>query len=50
MLILKKLKNVSFNLKENDVFTIRGKGKFVLKGILGTTGKGRMRISVIHYK
>nr|MBP7220830.1 RNA-binding protein [Ruminococcus sp.] len=43
-------KNVSFNLKENDVFTIRGKGKFVLKGILGTTGKGRMRISVIHYK
>lgn len=43
-------KNVSFNLKKNDVFTIRGKGKFVLKGILGTTGKGRMRISVIHYK
>ena len=43
-------KNVSLNLKENDVFTIRGKGKFVLKSILGTTGKGRIRISVIHYK
>lgn len=43
-------KNVSLNLKENDVFTIRGKGKFVLKCILGTTGKGRIRISVIHYK
>lgn len=43
-------KNVSLNLKENDVFTIRGKGKFVLKGVLGTTGKGRIIISVIHYK
>lgn len=43
-------KNVSLNLKENDVFTIRGKGKFVLKSILGTTGKGQIRISVIHYK
>lgn len=43
-------KNVSLNLKENDVFTIRGKGKFILKGVLGTTGKGRIRISVIHYK
>ncbi len=43
-------KNVSLNLKEDDVFTIRGKGKFVLKSILGTTGKGRIRISVIHYK
>ncbi len=43
-------KNVSLNLKENDVFTIRGKGKFVLKSILGTTGKGRIEISVIHYK
>ena len=37
-------------VKEDDVFTIRGKGKFVLKSILGTTGKGRIRISVIHYK
>ena len=43
-------KNVSLNLKEDDVFTIRGKGKFVLKSILGNTGKGRIRISVIHYK
>lgn len=43
-------KNVSLNLKEDDVFTIRGNGKFVLKSILGTTGKGRIRISVIHYK
>lgn len=43
-------KNVSLNLKEDDIFTIRGKGKFVLKSILGTTGKGRIRISVIHYK
>lgn len=43
-------KNVSLNLREDDVFTIRGKGKFVLKSILGTTGKGRIRISVIHYK
>lgn len=42
--------NVSCNLKADDVFTIRGKGKFILKGILGTTGKGRIRISVIHFR
>jgi RNA-binding protein YlmH len=30
--------------------TIRGKGKFVFNAILGETKKGRIRISVIHYR
>lgn len=42
--------NVSQTLKNNAVLTIRGRGKFVLNGILGETKKGRMRISVLHYR
>ncbi len=45
-----EVKNVSFNLKPDDIFTIRGKGKFILSGILGNTGKGRLRISVIYFR
>lgn len=43
-------KNVSLNLKSGDVFTIRGKGKFILNALVGTTGKGRIRISVLYYR
>ena len=42
--------NVSLTLKESDSFTIRGKGKYILNGILGETRKGRIKISVIHFR
>lgn len=42
--------NVSQILNNNTTLTIRGKGKFVLDSILGETKKGRMRISVLHYR
>lgn len=42
--------NVSQLVKQNDTLTIRGKGKFILKSVLGETKKGRIRISVIHYR
>ncbi len=45
-----EVKNVSYILKPDNVFTIRGKGKFVLSAVLGTTGKGRLRISVIYFR
>lgn len=44
------MQNISFNLKQNDVFTIRGRGKFVLNGILGKTKKERFNISVIYFR
>ena len=33
-----------------DVLTIRGKGKYVINGVLGETKKHRIRISIIHYR
>lgn len=42
--------NVSHIMHEGDVLTIRGKGKYILNGVLGETKKGRIRISVIHYR
>ena len=42
--------NVSLTVKESDSFTIRGKGKYILNGIFGETKKGRIRISVIHFR
>ncbi len=42
--------NVSQTVCEGDVITIRGKGKFVVKGVLGETKKHRIRISVIHFR
>ena len=42
--------NVSRLVRENDTLTIRGKGKYILKSVLGETKKGRIRISVIHYR
>lgn len=43
-------KNVSCNLKPDDVFSIRGKGKFILRAVFGTTGKGRLKISVLYFR
>ena len=42
--------NVSRNLKEKDVFSVRGIGKFVLNGVLGFSKKGRLKISVIYFR
>lgn len=41
--------NVSQTLKNETTLTIRGRGKFILNGILGETKKNRIRISVLHY-
>ena len=38
------------NLKANDIFTIRGMGKFILNGVLGNTKKDRLRISVFYFR
>ncbi len=43
-------KNVSFNLRSGDKIVIRGKGKYILNNILGTTKKGRIKISVVHFR
>lgn len=45
-----KTQNVSGILNQGDTLTVRGKGKFVLNGVLGETRKGRIRISVIHFR
>jgi len=42
--------NFSYNLKEGDVVSVRGKGRFVYNGILGSTKKNRNVISVKIYK
>lgn len=42
--------NISQTVKENTTLSVRGKGKFVLNGILGNTKKGRIRISVMQYR
>lgn len=42
--------NVSKAVEEKDTLTIRGKGKFVIKSVLGETKKHRIRISIIHYR
>lgn len=41
--------NASQTLKNETTLTIRGRGKFILNGILGETKKNRIRISVLHY-
>ena len=42
--------NISRQVEESDVITIRGKGKYVVNGVLGETKKHRIRISIIHYR
>ena len=39
----------SKNLKVNDVITIRGKGRFMIKGIAGTTRSGRTIVVIEKY-
>lgn len=43
-------KNVSHILKENDILTIRGNGKFIIKEQAGVTKKGRLKLNIEHYR
>lgn len=40
----------SYNVKENDLISVRGLGKFQYKEVLTNTKKGRLYISVLKYK
>ena len=40
------IKKSSKEIKENDIITIRGKGRFVIKNIVGNSRKGRLFIEV----
>ncbi|MCQ2514650.1 MAG: YlmH/Sll1252 family protein [Ruminococcus sp.] len=42
--------NISKILKSESVIVIRGKGKYILKDILGKTKKDRIRISITHFR
>ncbi len=42
--------NSSCTIKENDILTIRGNGKYIIKGQNGVTKKGRLMLNVEHYK
>ena len=41
--------NISENLNENDEFSARGKGKFILKKVGNMTKKGKLHINVLKY-
>ena len=43
-------KNVSCILKENDILSVRGLGKYIIKNPSGTTKKGRIKINIDHYR
>ena len=40
----------SKQMEEKDVLTVRGKGKYVINGVLGETKKHRIKISIVHYR
>ena len=42
--------SASYQLKEGATVTIRKYGKFVLSGLLGESRKGKLRVSVKHYR
>ena len=42
--------NISKTLSVQDTFTVRGKGKYILSGVIGETKKHRLRISIIHFR
>lgn len=41
--------SVSANVKQNDVVTIRGYGKYIISDICGTTKKGRQKLIIKQY-
>ncbi len=44
------IKNTSKQVKEGDLISARGYGRFEIKEILGETRKGRIRVSIIKYE
>lgn len=42
--------NISQQTVAGDVLIIRGKGKYILNAVMGETKKGRIRISLIHFR
>ena len=42
--------NISRSVTEKDTLTVRGRGKYVINGVIGETKKHRIRISIIHYR
>ena len=42
--------NVSKSIEEGDALSIRGKGKFIIKAVLGETKKHKIRILINHYR
>ena len=45
-----EVKNVSLLLKENDILSVRGSGKYIIRQQSGTTKKGRIRLNIDHYR
>ena len=45
----KEVLSNSYTLKEEDVFSIRGYGKFIYKGEKGQSRKGRLHILLLKY-
>lgn len=45
-----EMKNVSYMLKPDDILTIRGSGKYVIKDQPSTTKKGRLKINIEQYR
>lgn len=42
--------NISLLTDEGDTLSVRGKGKYIISTVLGKTKKGRIRISLIHFR
>lgn len=45
-----QIMNISQPTFVGDVLIIRGKGKYILNAVMGETKKGRIRISLIHFR
>ena len=43
-------RNISQNVCQDDCITVRGKGKFIIKAVVGYTKKQRIKISIIHFR
>lgn len=46
----KSIQNPSYSLKNDEIISLRGYGRFVFAGETGTTGKGRMKIKYKLYE
>jgi RNA-binding protein YlmH len=45
-----EVKNVSLLLKADDILSVRGAGKYIVRQQSGTTKKGRLKINIDHYR